>query len=449
MTVKSQKGEITAFLSLIFVLLVSFILAMLESATIQTAKNQKRLDVERALFSVFGEFQLDLWEEYGVFAIDGTYGSGEYDEGCLLDRLSFYGSAGIEQEITGIQLLTDNGGQAFREQVLAYMEERTGVSLVKDLTGLAAEWQEQEIQGAEISEELDATLAGNEELLPEEADSLLWARKNQLLSLVLPKDFEVSAKSVPPESQVSVRARYTGRGSFPANAGVGQLGERLLLEQYIVECMGCATGRKASGRSLDYELEYLLCGKSSDAENLNAVVSRLLLFRFAANYLFLQTDSEKQSEAETFALALALLVLQPEAVEVIKQIVLVLWGFGESVMDLRALLDGGKVPLTKTKESWQMQLSSLFKLGTEEDQKEGMDAQDGLSYVEYLQILLFLEDDTQLTMRTLDRVEENLRQREGMSSFRADTCVTKLKLKNTAEIWNGFTYTFPAYFGYL
>ena len=39
-----EKGEVTAFLSLIFVLLVSFILAMTESATIQMSKNQKRLE---------------------------------------------------------------------------------------------------------------------------------------------------------------------------------------------------------------------------------------------------------------------------------------------------------------------------------------------------------------------------------------------------------------------
>ena len=142
MASRRQKGEITAFLSLVFVLLVSFILAMTQSASIQMSKNLKRLDVDRALFSVFGEYQCELWEMYGVFAIDSTYGNGQYDESSLLNRLSYYGAMGIDQEITGIQLLTDNDGQSFREQVLAYMEERTGISLIRDLTGLAAEWEE-------------------------------------------------------------------------------------------------------------------------------------------------------------------------------------------------------------------------------------------------------------------------------------------------------------------
>ena len=114
---RTKKGEITVFLTLIFVLLVSFILALTESAVIQTSKNQKRLDADRAVFSLFGEYQNALLEEYNVFAIDGTYETGQYEENLLLDRMSYYGSMGINQEITDIQLLTDNQGQAFREQV--------------------------------------------------------------------------------------------------------------------------------------------------------------------------------------------------------------------------------------------------------------------------------------------------------------------------------------------
>ena len=102
---RTVSGEITAFLSLIFVLLISFIFALLESATIQTTKNQKRLDVDRAIFSIFGEYQKELWKEYEVFALDASYQSGQYDENRILDRLAYYGSAGIEQEISEIQKL--------------------------------------------------------------------------------------------------------------------------------------------------------------------------------------------------------------------------------------------------------------------------------------------------------------------------------------------------------
>lgn len=444
-----KRGEITAFLSLIFILLVSFILAMTESASIQTAKNMRRLDVDRAVFSLFGEYQKELLEEYEIFAIDGTYETGQYEESQILARLAYYGSVGIQQEITDIQLLTDFGGQAFREQVLAYMEERSGIALMQNLTGLAATWEEQQMEGEEISEQLDQTLVQNSDVLPEEAASLLQARNSGILTLVLPKSFTLSAKSIRLGEQVSERSRHVGRGSFPTRTGMDGIEGKLLFEQYILEHFSSAVDKKAETRSLDYEIEYLLCGKESDAENLKQVVYQLLFFRFAMNYMYLMSDAQKQREAEAFALAISLIILQPEAVEMIQQLLLLLWSFGESVMDIRSLLSGKKIPIMKDEGSWQMQLSSLFTLGSAEDGLEGADAESGLDYQQYLQILLFLKNDTELTMRTIDRVEENLRLEKGLDFFRADACVTKLKLQNTAEIWNGCTYTFPVYYGYL
>lgn len=451
---RAKKGEITAFLSLIFVLLVSFILAMAESALIQTVKNQKRLDADRAVFSLFGEYQKNLLEEYNVFAIDGTYESGDYEEGLLLDRMSYYGSIGIQHEITDIQLLTDNNGQAFREQVIKYMESRTGITLVRNLTGLASNWEEREIQGQEMSEQLEEVLSENEEslpeLLPEEAGGEFQVSKGAILSLVLPKEFQLSGKTIRSEEQISGRNCRTGRGSFPERkSGTAGAEEKLLFEQYIMEKFGTAMEQKGENRNLDYEVEYILCGKESDAENLKSIVYQLLMYRFASNYAYLMTDTAKQGEAETMAATASILLVNPQLEPVIKQLILVLWSFGESVMDLRSLLSGKKIALTKKAENWQLQLSGLFKLGKEEDTQEGQDDESGLTYQQYLQILTFLKSDTQLTMRTMDRMEQNLIQEKELSFFRADACVSKIKLQNTADIWNGLTYTFPLYYGYL
>lgn len=49
-----------------------------------------------------------------------------------------------------------------------------------------------------------------------------------------------------------------------------------------------------------------------------------------------------------------------------------------------------------------------MKLGTSEDTQEGADVTDGWDYKSYLRMLLFLENGDHLTMRTLDRVEQNL-----------------------------------------
>ena len=47
------KGEITVFLSLVFLLLLTLVGALLESASIQLAKNERRADAGRAVESLF------------------------------------------------------------------------------------------------------------------------------------------------------------------------------------------------------------------------------------------------------------------------------------------------------------------------------------------------------------------------------------------------------------
>ena len=167
-----KRAEITAFLSMVFVLLVSFVLGILEVSVIQTSGNISRLAVDRALFSIFGEYQNQMFEDYNIFAIDASYGLEPFSENRLTDRMRYYGTSGIEQEITAIQYLTDDSGQAFREQVLEYMETKYGVSLVRNLTGLTSEWKEESIQGEKMAEE-QAGILDEAKKLGEEAGTKL------------------------------------------------------------------------------------------------------------------------------------------------------------------------------------------------------------------------------------------------------------------------------------
>lgn len=115
--------------------------------------------------------------------------------------------------------------------------------------------------------------------------------------------------------------------------------------------------------------------------------------RSGANYLYLLTDAGKQAEAETLAVSLSTAIALPVLTGLVKQAILVAWAFGEAVMDIRALLDGKRVTLIKTHDTWQLQLSGLLKLGTAGDQKEGMDAEGGLRYKEYLMFYFLLKSE--------------------------------------------------------
>ena len=496
-----KKAEITAFLSLVFILTVSFVLGILEVSVIHTTKNLNRLAADRAVFSVFGEYHGKLLEDYHVFAIEGSYGTGEYSDERLIGRMRYYGTAGMEQEITGIQYLTDLNGQAFREQVLQYMEERYGLSLIRDFTGLTSRWEEQAIQGEEMEETEGNILDEVNDLMenaqfPEE-DGAADTQENQdtdlegpetdvvspdsegvgdlteggpftcieeieksgLLSVVMPGKMKLSGRQVVLERQASYRKLRKGRGSFPMRQSMDGIEEKLLFGEYVLKYFENAAIKdsenadpeeeKDSGsRSLAYEVEYILEGKKSDKENLEAVLLKIFLIRMALNYTYIMTDTQRQGEAKALGTTISLLLLNPEAAEAVSGLILLAWAAGESVVDIRTLLSGNKAPLIKNSENWQTSLFSLFSLGTGSEDLQGKDTEDGISYTDYLRAFLFLENTDKVTMRTIDRVEENLSVEKSMDFFRADQCITKLETVNTVIIYGDITYQFPAYFGY-
>ncbi|MFR2835719.1 MAG: hypothetical protein ACLTCI_02200 [[Clostridium] nexile] len=63
-----------------FLLILSFLGAMVESASIQVLKNYKRADTILAVESVFAEYQKQLLEQYDLFALDAGYGERRLDE---------------------------------------------------------------------------------------------------------------------------------------------------------------------------------------------------------------------------------------------------------------------------------------------------------------------------------------------------------------------------------
>ena len=171
------------YLSLVFILLISFAGAMLESASLQNVKNYRRADMTRAVESIFAEYQKELWEVYGIFALEGSYETGSYSEELLKERLAYYGASGMDQEITRIQLLTDQGASAFYEQVTAYMENKYGLDKVKKLVGQTDTWkareealQNYERDGAKTEQELQELLSQKEEF-PEEENPLSHVAK--------------------------------------------------------------------------------------------------------------------------------------------------------------------------------------------------------------------------------------------------------------------------------
>ena len=359
------RGEITVFLSLVFILLISFAGGLMESASIQMAKNYRRADMNRAIESVFAEYQKELLEEYGIFALDGSYETGQYSEQNLTDRLEYYGADNIKQKIQRIQFLTDHGCQTFWEQVVSYMEQKYGLEVVEEWTGMTSVWGQQKDQARkyqteekEKEQDLDELLTANEGELPEEENPIAHVGELQsspILELVLPKEKEVSNKQVEMSKLLENRDCNQGYGDFSDVAEESTTLSSLLFGEYLLEHFSMFTDEEKTG-TLDYEMEYILEGKESDRENLEAVVKKLMLLRFVPNYAYIQTDTAMKAEAEAMALTLCALLAVPAITAAATQVILLAWAYGETVMDLRTLLKGNRVPLVKSKESWQLSL---------------------------------------------------------------------------------------------
>lgn len=453
----------TAFLALIFILLVSFVGSLMESASIQMAKNYRRTDMDRAMESVFAEYQKDLLEEFDVFGLDGSYENGDMTEELLLGRLSYYGAGGIDNQIQAIRLLTDQGGKAYREQVAKYIEEKYGVNVQTELEFETGEWEEYEeksqwIKETRISQELhmDQLLSGNQVELPEENNPLRnieLLQKKPLLDLVTPKDIQVSEKAYNLSDAVSLRNKRKGYGDFSTGIEEKEI-PSLVFGEYLLSHFASFTENKEKirGEGLEYEMEYILFGMESDKENLEKVTKKLLMIRLVSNYIFLTSDSVKKAEAEAMAATLSTVILLPEITAAVTPIILLAWAFGESLIDIRSLLDGKKVALVKNEDSWQTSISSLFTLGTETDHLEGTDNANGLTYNDYLRMILFLQEKVvgkeQITMRSLDMIEKRLRYDKGQEWFKADACISKLEIKSICSLRRGVTYQFYTYFGY-
>ena len=182
----------------------------------------------------------------------------------------------------------------------------------------------------------------------------------------------------------------------------------IIFDEYLLEKLPDYTDG-GGGDSLNYAVEYVLAGKESDIQNLEYVVNRLLVIREALNFIYLQKDIQKQEEAYTLAAALVGVTGIPPLIEAAKTGILMAWAFQESTNDVSALLEGKKVPLMKSAATWNQ----------ESDQ--------GISYQDYLRLLLLTQKREKKTMRTLDLIENRIRIMKDCPNFRIDNCTETMR----------------------
>ena len=429
-----NQGQVTVFLSLILISLLVLFLAAIGVVEFHMDRARVSEAAKGASEHIKADYQEQIFEEYHVLLLDKTYaGRGE---GALEDRmlryldytLSSYGFQIQDVSLTGMKSVMDSHCALLREQIRDYMTLYLQVKAVKDI----GEWMQLDDRSAETMAQEIAT--GKLEESEKSGDwqgedprkVLQREMKHGLLDLVLPENSGVSGVKIEMselpshtgqkdsdsrqdradgeddcsvdtsfedidrlEADMQKMTRSGSSESGEAGNGLSEMtdaGKELL---YGLTCFDYFTRTDGKGHPLQCEVEYLIAGRDNDYDNLQAVVNRIVLHRMPVNMAVLLTDPEKMAEIDSIALTLSL--APGITYGAAKYLLVACLSYAETLVEIRSLLAGHKIPLVKTGAEWTVDFDSIGKL-TELDRRDYSGA-DGVDYRTFLFLFLAEKGD--------------------------------------------------------
>lgn len=452
------NGSITLFSAIALLLVTAALFSLLEGVRFTELHRFADLQTEAALESAFANYNESLWQNYHLLGMEQkeageilleTANGRTWSDGANL--LAFQVEEGALREYT---LLTDGQGSVFLKSVSSYMKNNLLYETAKEIYNQYESIKNlmntsqmdlsdidealEEIQSIPKSQEMTSVgTSGKNENENTNVISILEGAKKWKENGMLELFFEDTSKlsECKMDSRNDLFSRELVVGSEGKGEEISWL-ERILLQQYLLTYLS-SCGEPKEGRALLYEVEYLLGQKSSDKENLMAVITRILAIREAANFLYLLSDPIKMQQLEAMALTLGSSSLNPLVIEVIKLGIMTAWAFGESILDIRALLAGKKVPLLKSSDTWTLELENMELVS--QKFSTAKESEWGLSYENYLGILLLFMEEKELAMYTMNVQEATIRKNSGNLDFGMDSLIVQAE----AQICYGYNPVFP------
>lgn len=491
------KGSITVFLSLILLSILALICVCLESARASGIQASVQMCADSVMQSVLAGYDRMLWEEYGLFFFadsdrQGTrlshlaenYAEKNRDSaGAGMNWFAWKENSVMAEHLT---YATDCHGNIFRQAVSDYMkivgaaesagellrklaltdsaggltetgkkweeicqEEETDIKdLLEEYKDLQEEQAKTEAQSPAGSDNMDGTGMSREEAEPvvnSVMETIERIGRFGLLGFVAEDAAglgnEVISGEELPSSLKSSGREGDGRGSRQAEAM-----DYPLFYEYVIRNLDCYTSEERKNCAV----EYVIAGKNTERKNVSSVAARLFAIRYLLNQSAVLTEPQLQAEAEMLAAAALGWTGIAPLVEGLKHILLLALAIGESALDVRALFSGERVPLVKNASNWKLRLLHLPEaLGSFSEKKSGEENADhnteGISYEEYLRVLLLLNHQEDIVYRTMDMIQIDLNRTE--PGFRFCNCIYYGEITLTAEA-DGIFPLVPAFSGY-
>lgn len=470
----ASPGYLTVYAALTLTVMISLCLVLIEGVRRNTIAFETECVMNIGMDSVLAEYHRELLRRYGLLMVDSAYGTAypsyyntqqhletylnrnlSYED-CMQLSFLYRDLLGMELEevlVQKVSLATDDNGRVFQHRAAECMRSRLGLEAVSDVLDWLEMAEGYGFLEQDVEKQLDQAGSrlqqydgmekqiGEEEWIRIEISDPTAAveqmRREGILKWVVEDVSQLSAAAIEPSQYISARAAAgeINHGNYPETENL-ELTDNLFLLEYFLTYAG-HYGAVREDSLLQYQIEYLLCGQAGDRDNLHQVASVLCGIREAANVAYLMGSSAKRAEVEALAAALSGVIAMPELQPVFETALILTWAYLESLYDVKALLAGGRIPLLKTDQDWHYSLANIWNPRVESQEGEG----EGLSYQDYLRLLLYLQPTDTLSLRFMDLIEMDIRSTPGNRCFRMDGCIDGLEAEAVIRSDYGYRFT--------
>lgn len=474
-TKSPNSGQISIYLCLIFAVMLSLIITVINTARTAALQIAFECAVENSLCSVFGEYNKELLERYNLMYIDLSYLSNSPDIKNLEMHINDYYNDNLHAEsntrllfakdfldikkinanVDEYSLATDYLGTSFINQSVSYMKNYLGVDTAEEILNKAVIFDKYEF----TPEKYEKTKNDNLELIKNKEDDS-WEQielKNKIRGfvstddifiLLLPFGFkltEVSRERISTSDSLLRRQKHQGNRQMPASEILNNIDpiDNIFFDEYIMDKMGNYMSPKEDTK-MKYEVEYIINGDYWDYNNLSHTLERIFQIRILANILALNLAEDKMDAIKPVSEILSALLEIPEIM--VTELVVLGWATLEAVVDCNDLIKGEKVSFIKKSSEIKVSISGLFE-GAASNVLPGEVAEEGnkefnfkMGYEDYLRVLLYFTPTHYKAYTTMDMIEHDMRKTSGNEYFRFDSCTDIVKVSFSME--SGYDFRF-------
>lgn len=466
-----MRASITVYLSLTLSVFIFMIFTFLRIGIIGSEKQRFELASNLALNSALGEYSKALYDRFDLLYIDASYLGLTPNIGNVSDRINYY--------------MTENAQNVYQKKNAPWGRIKVDNTTIngfecatsgdlRNMTSQAVMYVEDSPHTLPLVTEVNEALCESVNISRLDSDDPLGKfREYKDIVDGMPLPVKTGKNGKEEEVPVSNPADWvyglsgcdvaflteTGNGSFSfggtdlsnlishrgALFKTGIKGkyrfDDALYGAYEIDKFGCYLNEKPD-TVLALELEYIVAGHDNDYDNFKEVLERLFRWRLSDNLELAFGDGGIVAESYSVAAELEVSILNPAFIEPVANTIIAACAYLETISDMRCLLRGGKVPVRKS--SHNMSVSNVLSGNV-----YCVESDQGLSYRQYLECMIFLETLEERLLKNMDLMEMEVRNKTGNSSFCMDYCIEEIDVTLVGN-GSGFkTYELNRRYGYF